>query len=85
MKSRSIPAHAPLYQEVYDLLDNKVLEEGVVLERKTKGETLPPAFLRLQDVARDLDALIRRSKNRPNKDLAKLADQLRQVISKWEV
>ena len=85
LNSRSIPAHAPLYQEVYDLLDNKVLEEGVVLERKTKGETLPPAFLRLQDVARDLDALIRRSKNRPNKDLAKLADQLRQVISKWEV
>ena len=59
-------------------------EEGVVLERKTKGETLPPAFQRLQNVVRDLEALIRRSKNRPNKDLADLANQLHQVISKWE-
>ena len=66
------------------LLENKVLAEGVVLERKTKDETLPPAFLRLQDVARDLDALIRRSKGRPNKELAKLADQLRQVMTRWE-
>ena len=84
LNNRSIPAHAPLYQEVYDLLENKVLAKGVVLERKSKGEQLSPAFLRLQDVARDLEQLIRRSKSRPNKELAKLADQLRQVMTKWE-
>ena len=84
LKERSIPAHAPLYREVYDLLENRVLEMGVELERKTGDEALSPAFLRLQDVARDLEQLIRRSKGRPNKELAKLADQLRQVMTKWE-
>ena len=43
-----------------------------------------PAFVRLVDVSKQLEALISRSRGRPNKDLAKLADQLRQVMENWE-
>lgn len=86
LNTLGIPAHAPLYEEVYDLLENRMLAQGVVLESKrtTGGASAPsPAFLRLQDVSKDLDELISRSRGRSNKDLAKLADQLRQVMDKW--
>ena len=82
-----IAAHAPLYEEVYDLSSNTTLAQGVVLEpRKVSGGAAAgsPAFVRLQDVSRQLEALISRSRGRPNKDLARLADQLRQVMASWE-
>ena len=88
LNERGIPAHAPLCEEVYDLLENKMLAKGIVLETKSKtgGASQPsPAFVRLQDVSRDLENLITRSRNRSNKDLAKLADQLRQIMEKWDV
>ena len=87
LNERGIPAHAPLYEEVYDLLGNRMLAKGVVLERKrtTGGASAPSAaFLRLQDVSKDLADLISRSRGRSNKDLSKLADQLRQIMDKWE-
>ena len=43
-----------------------------------------PAYVRLQDTAKELELLISRSRGRPNKDLARLADQLRQVMEKWD-
>lgn len=82
-----IAAHAPLYEEVYDLSSNSLLAKGVVLEpRKGSGGAAAgsPAFVRLQDVSRQLEALISRSRGRPNKDLARLADQIRQVMEAWE-
>ncbi len=87
LNERGIPAHAPLFEEVYDLLENRMLAQGVVLETKPKtvgAERISPAFLRLQDVSKELELLISRSRGRPNKDLAKLADQLRQVMDKWD-
>ena len=87
LNERGIPAHAPLYEEVYDLLGNRMLAKGVVLESKrtTGGASAPSAaFLRLQDVSKDLADLISRSRGRSNKDLSKLADQLRQIMDKWE-
>jgi metallo-beta-lactamase family protein len=87
LNQRGIPAHAPLYEEVYDLASNTVLAKGVVLEpRKTSGGASAgsPAYLRLQDVSKELELLISRSRGRPNKDLAKLADQLRAVMEKWD-
>ncbi len=84
---RGLAAHAPLYREVYDLLENRMLEKGVVLERKqtSGGASAPsPAYQRLLDVSQELAALISRSRGRANKDLARLADQLRQVMDKWE-
>ena len=88
LNERGIPAHAPLYEEVYDLLENKMLAKGIALETKPKsgGASAPsPAFVRLQDVSKELELLISRSRGRPNKDLAKLAEQLRQVMDKWDL
>ncbi len=87
LNEQNIPAHAPLYQEVYDLAANAMLAKGVVLESKkvTGGAAAgSPAFVRLQDVAKQLEALISRSRGRPNKDLARLADQIKQVMENWE-
>ena len=87
LNERGIPAHAPLYEEVYDLLENKMLAKGIVLETKPRSggaSQASAAFVRLQDVSKELSRLIDRSRGRPNKDLAKLADQLRQVMEKWE-
>ena len=87
LKERGIPAHAPLHREVYDLASNTLVQPGVVLERRPKSggaSAGSPAFVRLMDVSKSLEALISRSRGRPNKDLAKLADQLMQVMDKWE-
>ncbi len=83
-----IPAHAPLYEEVYDLAENRMLAKGVVLERKktTGGASAPSAaYVRLQDTAKELELLIHRSRGRANKDLAKLADQIKQIMEKWDI
>ena len=87
LNERGIPAHAPLYEEVYDLAANTMLAKGVVLEqKKTAGgaSAASPAYIRLQDVSKELELLISRSRGRPNKDLARLADQLRAVMDKWD-
>ena len=88
LNQRGIPAHAPLYEEVYDLSTNCMLAKGVVLEVKKTlaGSAAVPsaAYLRLRDVSRDLADLVNRSRGRSNKDLAKLAEQIRQVMEKWE-
>ena len=86
LNMRGIPAHAPLYEEVYDLSTNCMLAKGVVLEvKKTVGSAAVPsaAYAKLQDVSEELLELIGRSRGRPNKDLSKLADQLRQIMEKW--
>ena len=87
LNQRGIPAHAPLYEEVYDLMTNCMLAKGVALETKrTAGTAAAPsaAYLRLQNVSHDLADLVSRSRGRSNKDLAKLADQIRQIMEKWE-
>ncbi len=83
-----IPAHAPQYTEVYDLANNALLERGYLPERKVKvvsGSKLSPAYERLVSVGNMLNESIRRSKGRDNKSLAKFADQLRQLLEKWEM
>ena len=82
-----LDAHAPNYEEVYDLSANAMRAKGVVREpKKTTGGAAAgsPAFVRLQDVSKQLEALISRSRGRPNKDLARLADQIKQVMENWE-
>ena len=87
LNERGLSAHAPLYEEVYDLATNTMLAKGIVLEPKkvSGGASVgSPAFVRLLDVSKYLQAVIDRSRGRPNKDLAKLADQLRTIIEKWD-
>lgn len=87
LNERGFAAHAPLYEEVYDLASNTMLAKGVVLEpKKISGgaSAASPAYVRLLDVSKHLQQVIDRSRGRPNKDLAKLAEQLRNIIDKWE-
>ena len=78
-------AHAPQYTEVYDLIENRVLEPGYLPERKSRGGAkTAPAYERLLAVGQSVMEFIRRSRNKDNKTLARYADQLRQLLEKWE-
>lgn len=87
LRERGIPAHSPNYEEVYDLLANRMLAPGVVLEPKAPA-ALPgsasPAYRRLEDVGRKLMEVIAHNRGGTNKDLGKFADQIRALIEKWE-
>jgi metallo-beta-lactamase family protein len=80
-------AHAPQYTEVYDLAANAQLAVGYLPERKAKavsGVKTSSAYERLVAVGNLLMESIKRSKGRDNKSLARFADQLRQLLEKWE-
>ena len=49
------------------------------------GASAPsPAYQRLESVGHLLQEVIARSRGRSNKDLARLADQLKALLDKWE-
>lgn len=79
-------AHAPQYIEVYDLAANKMLEPGYLPERKvlTPVGKVSSAYQRLVAVGKLLQEVIARSKGRANRDLGHFADQIKQLIDKWE-
>ena len=79
-------AHAPNYEEVYDLLENRVISPGIVLEPKAPApvDAGSPAWRRLEDVGRKLMDVIAHNKGGANKDLAKFENQIRALISKWD-
>lgn len=82
-------AHSPNYEEVYDLLADRMLAPGIIRVRKPAQEdregarTPSAAFLRLEQMGRQLTQLIAASRGRTNKDLAKFADQLKALVDKW--
>ncbi len=85
LRGLGFSAHAPDYEEVYDLLSGKVLAPGIPPVPKPAaqgGDT--PAFRRLDEVGQKLLEVIRKNKGSTNKDLSKFADQLRAVIEKWD-
>ena len=87
LRERGMAAHAPDYEEVYDLASNTLLAAGVpraVKEKAMPRARLSPAYRRLEDTVSELAALVERSKGVSNKDLAKLADQLRSLMDKFE-
>ena len=87
IQNMGFTAHAPQYTEVYDLITDKMLEPGYLPERKAKtvgGGKTSSAYERLVAVGEMLMASIKRSKGRDNKSLARFADQLRQLLEKWE-
>ena len=81
-----LSAHAPQYTEVYDLIENRRLEWGYLPERKsyTPGGKVSAAYQHLAAVGKLLQEVILRSKGRTNKDMSRFADQLKQLIDKWE-
>lgn len=85
LRDRSIPAHAPLYQEVYDLKENRMLAAGVELEpkRPKQSEHVSSSYWDLEAVGMDLLALIHGKKGGANKDLKKMTNQLKTMLEKW--
>ena len=80
-------AHAPQYTESYDLVTGRVVDLGYLPERKAKtvsGAKVSSAYERLVAVGEMLLESIKRSRGRDNKSLARFADQLRQLLEKWE-
>lgn len=80
-------AHAPQYTEVYDLIEDQIVAPGYLPERKAKavgGQRVSSAYERLVALGQRMIDVIRRSKGRDNKTLGRWADQLRQLLDKWE-
>ncbi|MEG2098053.1 MAG: MBL fold metallo-hydrolase [Pseudoflavonifractor sp.] len=85
LRDRGLSAHAPDYEEVYDLRENKVLALGVPPQpRAVAAPAVSGALRRLEDTARRLTAVIAQNRGRANKDLARLADQITTLLDKWE-
>ena len=87
LRDLGFAAHSPNYEEVYDLLADRMLAPGVVLQPKAPA-ALPgsasPAFRRLEEVGQRMLQVIARNRGGTNKDLGKFADQLRSLIEKWD-
>ena len=85
---RGFAAHAPQYTEVYDLLENRIVEPGYLPEPKKKAFEGAPrvssAYKRLAELGDALTALIRRSQGRDNKTLADFAESLRKILEKFK-
>ena len=78
-------AHAPNYEEVYDLMEDRMIAPGIVLEPKEAPvDPGSPAYRRLEDIGKKLMDVIAHNKGGTNKDLGKFADQIRALISKWD-
>ena len=87
LKHLGISAHAPQYTEIYDLITGRQVEPGYLPARKPVSSgsgKISTAYQRLSSVGKLLQEVILRSKGRTNKDLARFADQLKQLIDKWE-
>lgn len=85
LRQMGIPAHAPLYQETYDLAENRMLAAGVELEPKKPKmrEAVSPAYWELEAAAMDLVAYIHSNKGGANKDLKKMKAQLKSLLDRW--
>ena len=81
-------AHAAQYTESWDLAACAQVEKGYLPERKVKAfdgaPRTQPAYERLVGVSQMLLEAVKRSKGRDNKSLAGFADQLKQLLEKWE-
>lgn len=86
LSQRGFSAHAPLYEEVYDLAADRLLAEGVAIEPKKpkEGFAVSAVFQNLESVGRTLMRVIERNKGGANKDLRKFAEQIQALVDKWD-
>lgn len=84
LRKKGLAVHAPNYEKVYDLLDDRMLPPGLPLKKKpepTSGGS--PAYQCLEDAGRGFMEVIVHNKGGTDKDLGRLVDQLRALIEKW--
>ena len=81
---------APYSGTVYDLAAGKFLEVTQGVERVPEAETQPvrdpraaAALSALQDAVRRLSAAAQDAGGRPNKELRRMAEQVRELLDEW--
>ena len=79
-----IKAYAPYSGTEFNLLTGKVEYEALPIPLKKKAKSVSDVFSRLQAAGQRLLAVIRKNDGRPNKELAKFADQINSLCDKWE-
>lgn len=87
LKGRGFSAHAPDYEEVYDLLHDRMLAPGIppaVKEAQPSSPKGSPAYRRLEEAGQGLLTVIRHNKGGTNKDLNKFARAIEELIKKWD-
>ncbi len=81
-------AYAPNFQSAFNLETNTILEEGIMPETRTvkkvgNGKKFSAPFARLVEAGKRLMQVIQKNEGGANKDLAKFADQINALSSKW--
>lgn len=87
LKEAGFAAHAPDYEEVYDLLANRMLAPGIppaVKESQPSSSAGSPAYRRLEEMGQQLLAVIQHNKGGTNKDLNKFAESIKLLIKKFD-
>lgn len=81
-----IPAIAPYSGDGYDLRTGECIQKGIVVRTDRRGGTKRAAevYSRLADAGRRLLRLIDTMKGAPNKELAKLTDQINALCEKFK-
>ncbi|HEX2985787.1 MAG TPA: MBL fold metallo-hydrolase [Caproiciproducens sp.] len=82
-------AYAPNFDAVYDLLADRILEEGITPEaqhadRSERGRKFSAPFARLVEAGKRLMRVIQKNEGCANKELAKFADQVNSICDKWD-
>lgn len=86
LRDRGISAHAPLYEEVYDLAADRMLAAGVELTSKptNTAHSASPAYRTLEQAADLLRQVVQANRGGTNKDLAAFAAELNALAEKWK-
>lgn len=86
LRDHGISAHAPLYEEVYDLAENRMLAAGVEIAPKPTftAASASPAYRNLESVADSLREVVKANRGGTNKDLAAFAAELQALVEKWK-
>ncbi|MFV0464679.1 MAG: MBL fold metallo-hydrolase RNA specificity domain-containing protein [Lachnospiraceae bacterium] len=83
-----VQAIAPYSGDCYDLETGEIVREGtrefVAKRSKNTNRSVSNVYARLTAASERLQGVIERSQGYPNKDLAKLADQIIAIADKWE-
>ncbi len=86
--SYGINAVAPNFESIYDLVTGECIDYGeeykphsTKVKLKSKNS---PVFTRLLSMADRLVKIAENYKERPNKDIAKFADQIKSLCDKWD-
>ena len=89
--TKGYDAYAPNFETAYDLLADRVTEEGISPEKlhparpaDYKSKFYSPVYARLVQAQKHLEEVVQHNEGGTNKDLAKFADQILALCEKWD-